>query len=386
MSWSQLLQYAPQIANVAGSLIGQSGQASDEREAGDLAAQKARLGYDYLLNSPIGSQYVPAGGAANNAMAQLLGLGGGYGGAPGGASSTMTPGMLAASQVTSYRNGNTGKDIGQAYGQIGGQILGTAVGGPVGGAIGGAVGGFTHGIAGNFLGNVFGADNASPMQDIAAAIGRGETITDAQWRQAGYGPGGAALGSAPQAPGTAAPGAAPGGPQNAFQNYLNSTGYNFRLGEGQRAITSSQAARGLLDSGATAKALTTFGQNIGSAEFDNYLRQLSGLAGQGLQAGGMIGSAGGQAGGVGAQAISGAYGDAASTKGSMYGNVFGGIGDILGRVGGGMAPNPMPGGGPVATGGSAPMGILPGDMPGGRDPYPEWWFSPDPFRNAFGSL
>lgn len=44
-------------------------------------------------------------------------------------------------------------------------------------------------------GNVFGANNASAIQDIAAAISRGETITDAQWAQAGYGPGGTQLGT-----------------------------------------------------------------------------------------------------------------------------------------------------------------------------------------------
>lgn len=78
----------------------------------------------------------------------------------------------------------------------------------------------------------------------------------------------------------------------AFNNYLDSTGYNFALDQGSRAITGNNAARGLLKSGATAKALTSFGQNLGKSYFDNYLNQLGGVANRGLQAGGLIGSAG----------------------------------------------------------------------------------------------
>ncbi len=78
----------------------------------------------------------------------------------------------------------------------------------------------------------------------------------------------------------------------AFQNYLNSTGYDFQLDQGSRAITGNNAARGLLKSGATAKALTQYGQNLGKQYFDNYLGQLGGVANRGLQAGNLIGSAG----------------------------------------------------------------------------------------------
>lgn len=61
----------------------------------------------------------------------------------------------------------------------------------------------------------------------------------------------------------------------AFQNYQNSTGYQFRLGEGMGAITGSSAARGLLNSGATLKSLTSYGQGLASSEFGNYLNALS---------------------------------------------------------------------------------------------------------------
>lgn len=73
------------------------------------------------------------------------------------------------------------------------------------------------------------------------------------------------------------------GADAAFQNYLGSSGYNFMMDQGQRGITGSAAARGLLGSGSTLKGLTQFGQNLGSTTFNNYLGQLGSLvsAGQG---------------------------------------------------------------------------------------------------------
>lgn len=54
-------------------------------------------------------------------------------------------------------------------------------------------------------------------------------------------------------------------------------GYQFRLQEGLKALERSAAARGGLMSGATGKALTRFGQEMGSQEFQNaYNRALTG--------------------------------------------------------------------------------------------------------------
>jgi len=75
-----------------------------------------------------------------------------------------------------------------------------------------------------------------------------------------------------------------GAAQQAFGNYQNSTGYDFRLGQGTRALDASAAAKGGLLSGAAGKALTTYGQNIGSAEFGNYLGQLGNQQNAGLNA------------------------------------------------------------------------------------------------------
>lgn len=64
--------------------------------------------------------------------------------------------------------------------------------------------------------------------------------------------------------------------RSAFDNYRASTGYQFRLGEGQNAINSNYAARGLLESGAAQKALLRYGQDFGAGEFGNYLGALQG--------------------------------------------------------------------------------------------------------------
>lgn len=96
-------------------------------------------------------------------------------------------------------------------------------------------------------------------------------------------------------------GSARGG--TAFNNYLGSTGYGFQLDQGSKAITGNAAARGLLNSGSTGKALTQYGQNLGASYFNNYLGQLGNLnqqqfntAGQGINATVSAGSAGTQGG------------------------------------------------------------------------------------------
>lgn len=92
--------------------------------------------------------------------------------------------------------------------------------------------------------------------------------------------------------------------QPGFNNYLNSTGYNFQKQQGDASLTGSAAARGLLGSGATGKALTSYGQNLASTTFNNYLGNLSGLntqqqgtANAGTTASGQVGAAGNTGGG-----------------------------------------------------------------------------------------
>lgn len=80
--------------------------------------------------------------------------------------------------------------------------------------------------------------------------------------------------------------------QQAFQNFLNSTGFQGQLQAGQQAITGSAAARGLLSSGATLRRLNRFGQDLAQQGFSNFLGQLGTVANRG------IGAAGGAAGAI----------------------------------------------------------------------------------------
>lgn len=61
--------------------------------------------------------------------------------------------------------------------------------------------------------------------------------------------------------------------QQAFGDWRNNTGYQFRFNEGIRAIDAGAPIR---NSGATLKARQQYGQNIGSQEFYNYLGALTG--------------------------------------------------------------------------------------------------------------
>lgn len=78
----------------------------------------------------------------------------------------------------------------------------------------------------------------------------------------------------------------------AFNNFLNSMGYRTELDYGRRAIEGSAAARGKLNSGATLKSLTRFGQDLAQKGYGQYLGFLGGLSGQGLNAAQSVGAAG----------------------------------------------------------------------------------------------
>lgn len=134
--------------------------------------------------------------------------------------------------------------------------------------------------------------------------------------------------------------------KNAFNNYLGSTGYQFQLDQGSRAITGSAAAKGMLNSGATAKALTRYGQDLGSSYFNNYLGQLGNLnsqqfntAGQGINATVSTGSAGTQGGMAagdnimkGADAMGNAIGTAGGIAAGAISNNAGSINNWLGNL------------------------------------------------------
>lgn len=115
----------------------------------------------------------------------------------------------------------------------------------------------------------------------------------------------------------------PAAQQQAFQNYLGSTGFQHQLKTGQDAITGSAAARGLLNSGATARALTQYGQQLGQQSFQNYFNNLGSVAQQGL-----TGFAASQPG------LTDAAGSAASGFGAFGTGVGAGITNYLGSAAG----------------------------------------------------
>lgn len=77
---------------------------------------------------------------------------------------------------------------------------------------------------------------------------------------------------------------APGAANDAFSAFRNSDGYNFRLNPGAQAVTNNAAVKGWLNSGATLKALQTYGQNTASSEFGTYLGELQDQQKVGLSA------------------------------------------------------------------------------------------------------
>jgi 2-polyprenyl-6-methoxyphenol hydroxylase-like FAD-dependent oxidoreductase len=117
---------------------------------------------------------------------------------------------------------------------------------------------------------------------------------------------------------------------NAFQA---DPGYGFRMSEGMKALERSAAARGGLMGGATGKALTRYGQDMGSQEYQNAFNRyqaerqarlgpLQSLAGVGQTATNALGQAGqnyatgaGEALGAGAQARASGYIGAANAMG-----------------------------------------------------------------------
>jgi len=114
----------------------------------------------------------------------------------------------------------------------------------------------------------------SPGGNVPSSIyGGSQGYGSAGYGGAGYGTGGA-------------PGQVPNAlnPNSAFDTYRNSTGYQFRYGQGENAVTQNMAVNGLLKSGSALKALTRYGQDYASNEFGNYMGYLSNQSGQGLSA------------------------------------------------------------------------------------------------------
>lgn len=77
-----------------------------------------------------------------------------------------------------------------------------------------------------------------------------------------------------------------------LNNFANSGGINFLREQGTKAITSSKAAQGLLNSGSYGTALEKFGQGLGSTYLNQFMSQLLDFSKLGLGAGGVLAGSG----------------------------------------------------------------------------------------------
>jgi hypothetical protein len=84
------------------------------------------------------------------------------------------------------------------------------------------------------------------------------------------------------------------GNPNGYNNYLQTAGFAPAMRQLSQNITGQGAASGILNSGSTAKALQSRGAEVNNQFYNNYLQQLAGLSGLGLQAGGLVANAGQQ--------------------------------------------------------------------------------------------
>lgn len=102
-----------------------------------------------------------------------------------------------------------------------------------------------------------------------------------------------------------------------YNNYLQQAGYAPAMRQLSQQITGQGAASGLLNSGATAKALQTRGTELNQQFYNNYLQQLAGLSGLGLQAGGLVANTGQKSTGTSTGGGPSTFGSIASAVGGI---------------------------------------------------------------------
>jgi hypothetical protein len=116
-----------------------------------------------------------------------------------------------------------------------------------------------------------------------------------------------------------------------FSSFSTSPDFQFNQQQGQDAIDRSAAARGGLLSGAAVKAGEGYASGLASNQFNSYVSNLEGVAGQGATATNATQAAGTNA----ANSISGAYTNAGNARASAYSDV----GQTIGNTGNSLASN-----------------------------------------------
>lgn len=111
-------------------------------------------------------------------------------------------------------------------------------------------------------------------------------------------------------------------------SFATSPGYQFRYDQGVKAIDNAASAQGMRRSGATLKALTQFGQDTASGEYNNWLKGLQGLGTAGLASAGKGADVQMNAGNSIASLIS-KTGEAKANQGIAQGNL---LGNLVGKA------------------------------------------------------
>ncbi len=142
---------------------------------------------------------------------------------------------------------------------------------------------------------------------------------------------------------------------NAFTQFRSDPGYQFNVDQQIQGVDRSAAARGLLTSGATIKAIQDRASNLADQSYGNYFSRLQGLAGTGITATGGTASAGANAANnagnammAGGAARASGYAGAASSVNQGLNNYFAYNG--AGGSGGGYSPGAYGGGGVFGDG------------------------------------
>lgn len=231
-----------------GSVVSSSSQNRASREASQVAQNTANQNnalaqYIYGQNKDMLSPYVQRGNAAGNQINALLGLGGGLSNNAG-----------TASASTLDNSGATAGPYPQDFIRGGGNVLDQIQ---------------VRSNDGNFARNVMGIGGDVMAPGVVSGIGGGTFNASGTPATVGT-------------QGQPAPQTAQQAANDAFNIFKNSTGYQFRVNEGQNALNSGYAGSGLLQSGAALRALDDYRQNMASNEFGNYMAYLGNQQGVGL--------------------------------------------------------------------------------------------------------
>lgn len=128
------------------------------------------------------------------------------------------------------------------------------------------------------------------------------------------------------------PGGDAAGAEAGFSRFKDLAGFAPALAALQKGVVGGQAARGLLNSGSTQTRLLTKGAELNQSTFGNFMQQLAGLSGLGLQGGGIVANAGQQSQSQGEGASPSTAGTIASAVGGIA-KAIPGIGGVIKGIG-----------------------------------------------------